>query len=129
MHSLLRGGHDEGQGPDIRLKLYHMELLLSSQGLVGLLQREEEKVSLKQCVCVCVCLCSELMTKFLQEDSRGLAENQQATLTMLTTAHLISQSGEQSPGDVEQVDGALYLGVHVLYTNQLTDGDDRAVTV
>lgn len=78
---------------------------------------------------MCVCLCSELMTKFLQEDSRGLAENQQATLTMLTTAHLISQSGEQSPGDVEQVDGALYLGVHVFYTNQLTDGDDRAVTV
>lgn len=48
---------------------------------------------------------------------------------MLTTAHLISQSGEQSPGDVKQVDGALYLGVHVFYTNQLTDGDDRAVTV
>lgn len=53
-HTLLRGGHDEGQGPALRLKLYHMELLLSSQGLVGLLQREEEKVSLKQCVCVCV---------------------------------------------------------------------------
>lgn len=75
-----------------------------------------------------VCVCLELVYVFAGRFP-AIGQSQQVSLTMLTTAHLISQSGEQSPGDVKQVDGALYLRVHVLYTNQLTDGDDRTVTV
>lgn len=55
--------------------------------------------------------------------------NTEACLDLVTWPHLIGQPGEESPGDVEKIDGSFYFAVHVLDADQLAQSDDRSVAV